>query len=213
MSVCTVKPGVSRRELIQAAALLPAAIGVGPLQAQGASPSAGISDFWSRPRTVWLKRPSTGEQIRTTYWADGQLIAHEYERLSWFLRDPRMQARIARLASARRAVPQGWYPAVGMDLVLLDILYAVGGWLEAFDMGRPLIVTSAFRHPVTNAGIEGAVKDSQHTRGAASDIVIPDVPASRVSAFGVWLRAGGVGFYPSKGFTHVDGGRRRTWRG
>lgn len=198
---------------MQAAAALPAVLGVAPLCAAGASPSAAIGDFWSRPRALWLKRPATGEQIRSTYWADGRIIADEYARLSWFLRDARMQARIDRLARAGRAVPSEWHPAVGMNLVLLDILYAVGGWLDAFEMSRPLIVTSAFRHPVTNAGIEGAAKDSQHTRGAAADIVIPDVPASRVSAFGVWLRAGGVGFYPSKGFTHVDGGRRRTWRG
>ena len=29
----------------------------------------------------------------------------------------------------------------------------------------------------------------------------------------VWLRAGGVGFYPGKGFTHVDDGRLRRWKG
>lgn len=124
-----------------------------------------------------------------------------------------MQSRIEGLRQLGRPVPAGWYAAMGMSPVLLDILYAINGWLDFFGMARPLVLTSALRHPVTNAAIEGAAKDSRHQRGGAGDLIIPDVPADRVAAFGVWLRGGGVGFYPSKGFTHVDDGRLRVWRG
>jgi uncharacterized protein YcbK (DUF882 family) len=34
-----------------------------------------------------------------------------------------------------------------------------------------------------------------------------------VSRFGVWLQAGGVGWYQKKEFTHIDTGRLRAWKG
>jgi uncharacterized protein YcbK (DUF882 family) len=187
--------------------------GVASAADQGFDPSAVATDFWARPRTVWLRRPATGEEIRATWWADGRVVQAEYERLCWFLRDESLAKRIESLERAGRPVPASWYPAVGVSYVTLDILYATNGWLEWFGMSRPLVVTGFFRHPVTNAVTEGAARNSRHQVGGAGDIVVPDVPASRVSAFGAWLRAGGVGFYPGKGFTHVDDGRLRRWKG
>src|SRR6516164_8238950 len=42
--------------------------------AAGALPPAAQRDeFWTRDRTVWVRRTSTGELIKSTYWARGQL--------------------------------------------------------------------------------------------------------------------------------------------
>jgi uncharacterized protein YcbK (DUF882 family) len=195
--------------MMAASAVMPLLLG-GQARAQSLHPSG----FWERERTVWLRRPLTGEEIRATYWAQGRIVPDEYVRLCWFLRDPGMQKRIDSSTRAGRGpVPRNWHAAVAYGQIPLDVLYALNGWLEHFKMERPIIVTSAFRHQLTNASTEGAARNSQHTRGQAVDIVIPGVEAERVGLFAQWLRAGGVGFYPSRGFTHIDGGSLRSWRG
>jgi len=90
----------SRRAFLLAAAFAPEAFAQAPVQG-----------FWEQPRWVWLHRPATGEEIRTVYWAQGNLIQQEYVRLCWFLRDV-------------RAGKSMW-----MSPVLLDMLYASSSWL------------------------------------------------------------------------------------
>lgn len=200
---------IGRRSFLAAAAAL-------PLIFAGQSATAQefhASDFWDRPRYIWMKRPATGEEIRTTYWANGQLVQDAYTKISWFMRDVQMERRLAQYTEAGRPPPAGWFSGIGMSPVLLDILYATNGWLDHFGLSRALVLTSGHRHRVTNSATEGAARNSLHVLGRAGDIIIPGVSATSVSRYGVWLSAGGVGFYPSKGFTHVDDGRLRTWRG
>lgn len=199
---------VSRRQVLLSAAVVPMLLtGVAEAQEmQGAG-------FWSRPRSVWLRRPATGEEIRATYWANGRVIESEYRRLCWFLRDPRMTASIESRRRQGLPVPSDWYGAVHFSIVTLDVLYALGGWLDHFQMARALVVTSAFRHVLTNSKIEGAARSSFHTKGGAIDFTVPGVSSEQVGRFSRWLGAGGVGFYPGRNFTHVDDGRLRVWRG
>lgn len=171
------------------------------------------NDFWSQPRTIWMKRPATGEEIKTVYWADGQLIQEEYKRLCWFMRDVRMESRMKQYIAKGQAIPQSLYCAVPMRLVLLDILYATNGWLDYHNISRPLILNSGLRHPITNAGTEGSARNSRHQVGGAGDITIAGVSSGSVSSYGRWLSAGGVGWYPGKSFTHIDDGRLRSWKG
>jgi len=200
---------ISRRQFVAAAGAMPLVC---------ASSSAAAQEFhgpgfWDRPRYVWMRRPATGEEIRATYWADGKLIPEQYARISWFMRDVQMQQRIDALRASGRTPPPTWYAGIGMSPVLLDILYAFNGWLDHFQLSRAIILNSGHRHLVTNAGTEGAARNSRHVAGGAGDVVIPGVGATSVARFGVWLSAGGVGFYQNKGFTHVDDGRLRVWRG
>lgn len=193
------------------------------LSAAPAGPGAPSSpeyaeSIWSKPRWVWLKRSTTGEQIRETYWANGQVVDHGYQMISWFMRDlrfERMLARndpvITRALAAGRIGQQDLSQWMLMDIVLLDVLYAHNAWLQFFGVDGPIIFNSGLRHMLTNEITEGAARDSPHMRGSAGDIVIPGVPPARVAAFSRWLQAGGVGLYPSKGFTHVDRGRVRSW--
>lgn len=200
---------ISRRLFLAASAVVPTMFAAESATAQ----QFLSSDFWERPRYVWMKRPATGEEIRVVYWADGKLIADAYSKISWFMRDVQMERRLRAMANAGQTVPSNLFSAIGMSPVLLDILYATNGWLEHFKMDRALILNSGHRHRVTNSATEGAALNGRHIYGGAGDIVIPDVSASRVAGYGAWLQAGGVGFYPSKGFTHVDDGRKRYWRG
>lgn len=155
-------------------------------------------DFWSAPRELWLYRPATrfnaSETVREVYWANGQLVPEGYFKICQLLRDVQMDL------------------AVQMDIVTLDIARGVYGWINSFGIDRPIIINSGYRHPKTNAS-EGGVRNSLHTRAEALDIRIEGVSAESVTAFGKYLAGGGVGFYPGKHFTHLDGGRIRYWKG
>lgn len=201
---------LTRRSLLMAAAAMPMALaGFGV----GAQEMGYSQDFWNQPRTIWMKRPATGEEIRATYWADGDLVQREYIRLCTFMRDASMERRIRLMQGRGQKVPAGLYASAAISVVLLDILYATGGWLAFHNMARPIILTSGFRHLVTNSETEGAAWDSRHVKGGAGDIIIPGVSPQNVSAYGRWLSGGGVGWYERKGFTHVDDGRLRSWKG
>ena len=174
--------------------------------------------FWSQPRWVWLKRADTGEEIRITYWNDGALIDAAYRQLSWFLRDHRFQKLIsvdspvlARATLSGRLSRQQITPWALMDPVVLDILFAYSSWLHSYGLSRALVITSGFRHFITNEMTEGASLASWHPRAGAVDFFIPGVPVEQTARFGQWLAGGGVGLYRSKNFTHVDRGRVRSW--
>jgi uncharacterized protein YcbK (DUF882 family) len=179
----------------------------------GAKQAPSVPDFWSAPRQIWLTRRSTGQSIKTVWWADGQMRPQAYRDLSQFLGDPLMGSRIRQALQRGQPVPAQWHQAVWISPVVLDTLYALSAWLAFFAMARPIEVTSAFRHPMTNAAIEGAARDSLHQIGAAVDVIVPGVPAVKVAQFAAWMRGGGVGVYPQRGFTHLDAGRVRSWQG
>jgi uncharacterized protein YcbK (DUF882 family) len=156
---------------------------------------------------------STGEELRTTYWANGSLIAGEYEKICWLLRDVTMMKRLAELERSGRPKPAGWFALAAIDVDLLDVLYALNAWLNLHGVNKPLQILSGFRHMVTNSALEGAAQLSEHTRGAAADLHVPGIQVQDLGQFGQWLGGGGVGFYPSRGFLHLDSGRVRTWSG
>jgi uncharacterized protein YcbK (DUF882 family) len=176
--------------------------------------------FWSQPRWVWLRRPSTGEEIKRVYWADGQMISQAYHDISWFMRDARFERMLqTRDLKIFKALSDGYIsreqltPWALMDPILLDILYAHCGWLQYHNLSAPLLITSGFRHILTNADTEGAAFDSWHTKAGAGDLVVPGIDPKALASYGRWLSGGGVGLYVRKNFVHVDRGRVRSWIG
>lgn len=160
-----------------------------------AQSSAKFADsFWECPRSILLRHRS-GDVIEQTFWRDGNVIPDAHEEISWFLRDREVNK------------------AVLMHLGLLDVLYAVGGWLKYFGVQDTIIVNSGYRDPVRNLAVEGAARDSLHTVGKAADIRVQNVSELQVARFGAWLSSGGVGWYPGKVFTHLDVGASRVWKG
>lgn len=180
---------MNRRSLLHA--------GFAGVVAQALPPSAlgQQSDFWSRPRSLWLYRPATRETVKATYFADGQIIESEYNRLCVLLRDVRANE------------------AVQMSPVLLDVLAGIQGWLAAYGISSPLHTNSGYRNQHTNGMIEGAARNSLHMQGLAWDGRVPNVSTESLARFAQYLRGGGVGFYESQGFVHIDSGRLRSWRG
>lgn len=153
------------------------------------------SDIWNEPRWVWLRHYKTGEEIKTVYFADGEIIQDQYERVCWFLRD--------------RTAGKGMF----MSTVLLDVLYAQCAWMNYHGYKRPYMSTSGARFSETNAKTEGAALNSRHVTGEAHDGYIPGVSMQDQRDLAVWIAGGGVGYYPQRNFIHTDVGNARFWRG
>jgi len=154
-------------------------------------------DFWERPRELWLRRHRTSENVRLVYWADGQLQSEGYWKACAILRDKSQNVMTA------------------VDPVLLDVLRGIHGYYEAWNWKEAIVITSGYRTLKTNNTLsrEGAAKNSMHLYGKAVDLFVPGIPPAHVATLGRYLQQGGVGFYPSRGFTHLDTGRLRSWRG
>jgi len=99
-----------------------------------------------------------------------------------------------------------------IDPTLLDLLHALH---TSTGSQRPFAVISAYRSPATNAMLRshggGVAPGSLHMQGRAIDIRLADVPLAVLRDAARDLRRGGVGYYPSSNFVHVDTGRVRHW--
>ncbi len=76
---------------------------------------------------------------------------------------------------------------------------------------RGITLLSGYRTPKLNSKTPGAAKHSMHMLGWAADIRIPGYSSTKVKRAGIKMGIGGVGYYPYKGFTHLDVGNARYW--
>lgn len=92
-----------------------------------------------------------------------------------------------------------------IDEVAMDRLQAL-----RLGLGRPIILTSAYRSPEHNRNVNGA-KNSYHMKGIAFDCRMDnhDPQIFELAAREAGFR--GIGYYPKSGFIHIDTGPERTW--
>ena len=80
---------------------------------------------------------------------------------------------------------------------------------------EPIWVVCGYRSPETNTMLRkrsrGVAQFSQHMLGKAIDFYIPGVSVEEMRAAGLRAQRGGVGFYPSSHFVHLDTGSVRHW--
>jgi len=158
--------------------------------------SAGTQDAIANgdTRSLTFFHTHTRETATITYRRNGQYDEQALAQLNWLLRDWRVNA-----------------PAK-MDPRLFDVLWEV---YRETGSRAPIHVVSAYRSPVTNAMLRrrssGVSEHSQHMLGKAMDIRLPDVETGRLRAVAMRLQYGGVGYYPSSEFVHVDTGNVRAW--
>jgi uncharacterized protein YcbK (DUF882 family) len=99
-----------------------------------------------------------------------------------------------------------------IDPALLDILWEVGGRTRA---RAPYQVICGYRSPATNSMLarrsSGVARRSLHMDGRAVDIRLPGVRTSALRDTAIAMRRGGVGYYRSSNFVHLDTGAFRTW--
>ena len=178
-----------RRFLAGAAASLPALLVLpGGLEA--------ITTMGTRyaTRSLSFVHLHTGERLTTAYWSAGDYVPESLSVVNRVLRDWRT----------------GEVHAI--DPALLDLLHDLR---DATGTSAPFEVISGYRSPATNgmlaAGSSGVAKSSLHMVGRAIDIRLADVPLDRLRDSAIALERGGVGYYRSSNFVHVDTGRFRTW--
>ncbi len=137
-----------------------------------------------------LTRNDTGEKRSFRYrLPDGTYDMDVLDKLNYFMR--------CRLTGR----------GTTMAVKLVELLDAVE---DKFGK-RGLILLSGYRTPKLNGKTPGAAKHSMHMLGWAADIKIPGYSSTKVKKFGQKLAVGGVGYYPYKGFTHLDVGKSRYW--
>jgi zinc D-Ala-D-Ala carboxypeptidase len=77
-------------------------------------------------------------------------------------------------------------------------------------LGKPLILTSAYRSPEHNKRVGGA-KNSRHMQGDAFDVMMTNHDPQSFEAAARAVGFTGFGYYPKSGFMHVDTGPARSW--
>lgn len=153
---------------------------------------AGTADFWTRDRTLWLRRKKTNEEFFVVFWAGGEIDVNNYIRLCYILRDVNESQ------------------TVQMDINLLNLMYGLQHWgqlLTGKDI--PLVLHSGYRTLRTNAITEGAKPGSEHPHGRAGDYTMPGFSNTDLANMTTFFRMGGVGLYPTH--VHGDTGARRHW--
>lgn len=145
-------------------------------------------------RSLGFYNTHTDERLKTVYWAEGKYQPEGLQEINRILRDHRT-------GDVHR-----------MDERLLDLLYL----LQA-KTGRKnsYHIISGYRSPATNAILSsrsaGVAKRSYHMKGKAIDIRLPGYDLEKLHQVALALKAGGVGYYSSSNFIHVDIGPVRRW--
>ena len=147
-----------------------------------------------RPRVLTLNNLHTGESLKAEFFDGRGYIQDELARLNHFFRDFR--------ANKIKAIDPG----------LFDQLYRLQGLLGT---SKPVQLISGYRSVDTNnelrAHSRGVAKKSYHTKGQAMDFHIEGVSLANIRKAAISMRAGGVGYYPSSNFVHIDTGPVRHW--
>ena len=147
-------------------------------------------------RQVALHNLHTGESLQATYWEDGQYVPQALAAVNKVLRDFRTGDEHM------------------MDPGLIDLLNKLHGKV---DSKGPFQVISGYRSPKTNAMLHehsgGVASKSLHMQGMAIDIRVEGVALDHLHKAALDIGRGGVGFYPTSNFVHVDVGRVRKWNG
>lgn len=136
----------------------------------------------------------TGDRLKLTYFERGSYLKDALEEIDFLLRDFRTGAV---------------HP---IDTALLDQLYDLKLMLG---INRPFHIVSGYRSPNTNNRLRkishGVSKHSLHMEGRAIDIWVEGFDTELIRNAAIELRRGGVGYYSSSNFVHLDTGRFRTW--
>jgi uncharacterized protein YcbK (DUF882 family) len=150
-----------------------------------------------RERVLSFFNTHTGERLKTAYCCDGEYQHEALQAINHILRDFRQNE------------------VKPIDPHLLDLLHELAGTLET---EQPYHVISGYRSPATNTLLRerggahtGVASKSLHMVGKAVDIRVPGVKLDHLRGAARLLKLGGVGYYPSSNFVHVDTGRVRHW--
>lgn len=147
-------------------------------------------------RSISLYNTHTRETMQTTFYSNGLYNEKSLHRLNLFLRDHRQNE------------------AVVMDRMLFTQMWAISKMLETDSVFE---IISGYRTAKTNEFLRGksensgVARNSYHMLGRAVDFRIREVATHKVRDSAKLLKAGGVGYYNSSNFVHIDTGDIRHW--
>ncbi len=172
------------------------ALGLGALGATVARAPWARALVGPPERTLELKNLHTAQVLTVTFdrmvGPDQATLAN----LQYFLRDYR--------ANEQHPIDTDLYG-------LLTDMAVVAGHDARYE------VISGYRSPLTNSRLHaeghGVAEHSLHMEGRAIDVRLLGCGLEKLHEIALQAGRGGVGFYPSSNFVHVDTGRVRTWVG
>jgi uncharacterized protein YcbK (DUF882 family) len=144
----------------------------------------------------WLSffNTHTGESFAGVYWESGRHVPDAMMAINRVMRDHRSGEEH------------------DIDPRLLDQLHTLHDTLDA---RSPFQIISGYRSPASNAAMAanstGVATRSLHMDGRAIDIRVRGVELTRLRDAALAMNAGGVGYYASSDFIHIDTGRVRRW--
>jgi uncharacterized protein YcbK (DUF882 family) len=144
-----------------------------------------------------LHNTHTGEMLKVTFRDEhGAFIPAALEKLNAILGDHRSHQQTS-------MDPQ-------LFVLLVDLAAAAG-------VEPHYEIISGYRSSETNEKLRsnggGQAKNSQHILGKAIDVRLKGVPTATLRDRARALKRGGVGYYRSSDFVHVDTARVRYWEG
>ncbi|HUY67892.1 MAG TPA: DUF882 domain-containing protein [Alphaproteobacteria bacterium] len=179
--------GTRRRFLQLGLSALACGIATPALAMPWRMPQAGI-------RALSFYNLHTDERLHVDYWRDGGYSRAAMAKIDHVLRD-HYSGEV--------------YP---MHPRLMDLLHALQTRLGN---DGAIEVISGYRSPHTNAMLRrettGVARNSYHCKGMAIDIRLPGTSLSHLHRTALAMRRGGVGYYPTSDFVHVDVGPVRRW--
>ena len=165
-----------------------------PLPGHGGTESASTAEPQYRLRFF---HTHTGERLDVVYRRGDRYLPEALDELDHYLRDHRT-------GDVRHFDPR-----------LFDLLHDLTASLG--DSGGEIDVICGYRTPWSNEFLRtrnphtGVAQHSLHMQAEAIDIRLPGIPTSELRDAALRLHRGGVGYYRSSDFVHVDVGRVRHW--
>jgi uncharacterized protein YcbK (DUF882 family) len=165
-----------------------------PSLGHGGMGSSSTASKEYRPR---FYHTHTGERLDVVYRRGNQYIPEALDELDHYLRDHRTQ------------------DVHHFDPRLFDLLYDLTASLR--DSGGEIDVICGYRTPWSNEFLRtrsphtGVATHSLHVQAEAIDIRLLGIPTSELRDTALRLHRGGVGYYRSSDFVHVDVGPVRHW--
>jgi uncharacterized protein YcbK (DUF882 family) len=187
---------VQRRKVLIGGLGLVGLAGLNPIARAAALAGAGSAprDKTREAHRLRFYHIHTAERLSVTYRENGVLIPDAVGAVNYFLRDFRTGE------------------VHEIDVALLDtlsLLYEVAEHRGNFE------VISGFRSPRTNAALrritDGVAEGSLHMAGRAIDVRSTGLATKDLRTAALDLARGGVGYYPSSNFVHLDTGAFRAW--
>jgi uncharacterized protein YcbK (DUF882 family) len=163
----------------------------------GFAPSAGLAVQSVPEYRLRFYHTHTHERLDVVYRRSDTYIPEALDELDHYLRDHRT-------GDVRHFDPR-----------LFDLLYDLTA--SVHDAGGEIDVVCGYRTPWSNEFLRtrsahtGVALHSLHMQAEAIDIRVPGIPTRQLRDAALRLHRGGVGYYRSSDFVHVDVGRVRQW--